>query len=82
MSVSTEIFYVFFQANFTNKVGSGWISVKEADARRIFQYKFWTLFWTMKLWIDIKRLTFFDNSRDLVKLSLTVMTVTEGHKVH
>jgi len=34
MSVSTEIFYVFFQANFTNKVGSGWISVKEADARR------------------------------------------------
>jgi hypothetical protein len=47
----------FCQANFTNKVGSGWISVKEADARRrfsvqILDFIFWTIF--MKLWIDIK----------------------------
>ena len=79
MSVSTGIFFFmfFFQANFTNKMGSGWISVKEADARRcVFSTNFGPYFGLfLWKWIDIKRLTFFDNS---FVLGLS-QTVTDSH---
>lgn len=67
-------------------MGSGWISVKEADARRCFSVQILDLildyFYESGLissdWPFLTTLSFLV----WVKLSLTAITVTESHKVH